>query len=383
MNPPIRVLVVDDSSLIREMLVKSLTVPGSVEVVGTASDGIKALAAVERLAPDVVTLDVEMPGLTGLEVLARIRDKALPVIVVASMREAASDLAVQALTAGAFDFYPKPSGPESFAKLQEDLGEKIKAASRFRRRALDRAAALTAPAASPLRARAGVEPSGSTPGSPRIATPTRQRAVQSGGALRAPVKGFARSLIAIGASTGGPQALAEVLKSFPANVPPVLIVQHMPEGFTKKFAERLDGKLAVRVQEASDGQRLKMGTVLLAPGTKQHMVLAREGHELVVRLVDSAPVMHHRPSVDILFRSCAEVLGRRTVAALLTGMGSDGARGLLEIHKTGATTIAQDEASCVVYGMPMEAIALGAADYVLPIQNVGPILVKIAQGGTI
>jgi two-component system chemotaxis response regulator CheB len=380
MSPPIRVLVVDDSSLIREMLVKSLTIPGSVEVVGTASDGLKALAAVERLAPDVVTLDVEMPGLTGLEVLARIRDKALPVIVVASMREAASDLAVQALTAGAFDFYPKPSGPESFAKLQEELGEKIKAASRFRRRALDRAAPATSALASRARPAADVVP----PGIGRIATPPRQRAVQPlGAAARAPAKGFARSLIAIGASTGGPQALSEVLRSFPANVPPVLIVQHMPEGFTKKFAERLDGKLAVRVQEASDGQRLKMGTVLLAPGTKQHMVLAREGHELVVRLVESAPVMHHRPSVDILFRSCAEILGRRTVAALLTGMGSDGARGLLEIHKTGATTIAQDEASCVVYGMPMEAIALGAADYVLPIGSIGPSLVKVAQGGVL
>ena len=381
MSPPIRVLVVDDSSLIREMLVKSLTVPGVVEVVGTASDGLKALAAVERLAPDVVTLDVEMPGLTGLEVLARIRDKALPVIVVASMREAASDLAVQALTAGAFDFYPKPSGPESFAKLHDELGEKIKAASRFRRRALDRAGPTTTVGTSPLRARATAD--AALPGATRIATPSRQKAVQPIGPSRAPAKGFARSLIAIGASTGGPQALAEVLRSFPANVPPVLIVQHMPEGFTKKFAERLDGKLAVRVQEATDGQRLKMGTVLLAPGTKQHMVLAREGHELVVRLVESAPVMHHRPSVDILFRSCAEILGRRTVAALLTGMGSDGARGLLEIHKTGATTIAQDEASCVVYGMPMEAIALGAADHVLPIGTIGPSLVKIAQGGTI
>lgn len=380
MSPPIRVLVVDDSSLIREMLVKSLTVPGVVEVVGTASDGVKALAAVERLAPDVVTLDVEMPGLTGLEVLARIRDKALPVIVVASMREAASDLAVQALTAGAFDFYPKPSGPESFAKLHDELGEKIKAASRFRRRALDRAAP---PAATTSALRPRAAPDAALPGAARIATPPRQKAVQPLGASRAPAKGFARSLIAIGASTGGPQALSEVLRSFPANVPPVLIVQHMPEGFTKKFAERLDGKLAVRVQEASDGQRLKMGTVLLAPGTKQHMVLAREGHELVVRLVESAPVMHHRPSVDILFRSCAEILGRRTVAALLTGMGSDGARGLLEIHKTGATTIAQDEASCVVYGMPMEAIALGAADHVLPIGAIGPSLVKVAQGGTI
>lgn len=378
MSPPIRVLVVDDSSLIREMLVKSLTVPGAVEVVGTASDGLKALAAVERLAPDVVTLDVEMPGLTGLEVLARIRDKALPVIVVASMREAASDLAVQALTAGAFDFYPKPSGPESFSKLQDELGEKIKAASRFRRRALDRAAGTSVAATSPPRARAPSD--GAPPGAARIATPSRQKAVQP---TRVPAKGFARSLIAIGASTGGPQALSEVLRSFPANVPPVLIVQHMPEGFTKKFAERLDGKLAVRVQEASDGQRLKMGTVLLAPGTKQHMVLAREGHELVVRLVDSAPVMHHRPSVDILFRSCAEILGRRAVAALLTGMGSDGARGLLELHKGGATTIAQDEASCVVFGMPMEAIALGAADHVLPIGAIGPSLVKVAQGGTI
>jgi two-component system chemotaxis response regulator CheB len=174
-----------------------------------------------------------------------------------------------------------------------------------------------------------------------------------------------------------------VLAAMPADSPPILVVQHMPANFTAKFAQRLDGLLAVRVKEAEDGDRLRRGLVLLAPGSLKHMVLRREGHDLVVRLLDEAPVGHHRPSVDVLFRSCAAVVGRRAVGAILTGMGADGARGLLSMRQAGSVTIAQNEATCVVYGMPMEAVSLGAAAHVLPLDQIGPAIARLVKPGAL
>jgi len=190
-------------------------------------------------------------------------------------------------------------------------------------------------------------------------------------------------LIAIGASTGGPDAVARVLKAFPAGMPPIVIVQHMPEGFTGKFAARLNSFCSIRVEEAHDGATLEPGLALIAPGTKCHMIVERNNADLVVRLIDAPPVMHHRPSVDVLFNSCAAVVGKRTVAALLTGMGTDGARGLLALRQAGAVTIAQDGESSVVYGMPMEAAAIGAAMHVLPILKIGESMVHATYGGDI
>jgi two-component system chemotaxis response regulator CheB len=185
----------------------------------------------------------------------------------------------------------------------------------------------------------------------------------------------------IGASTGGPEALLEVLRTMPEDAPPILIVQHMPDRFTATFARRLDSRLAVRVKEAEDGDLVRHGQVLLAPGTTRHMLLRRDAAGLVVRLEDSPAVMHHRPSVDKLFESCAQFAGRHVVAALLTGMGADGARGLLALRSAGAATIAQDEATSVVYGMPMEAVALGAAAHVLPLGAIGPALLRLSRHG--
>jgi two-component system chemotaxis response regulator CheB len=374
MNERTRVLVVDDSALMRELLAKVLSLDPDIEVVGTARDGASGLAAVDKWKPDVITLDVEMPGISGLEVLTRLKGKDVSVIVVSSVGESSSEITVQALTLGAFDFFPKPNGAAALAALGPDLSAKVKAAAAAKRRFAKR---------TPLRAPvAPASPSGRPPArtTPSSMAPRREARPIS---VLPTARGGGRQLIALGASTGGPEALGEVIRAFPADVPPVLIVQHMPEAFTAKFAQRLDSRCAATVQEAKDGTIVRPGLVLLAPGSKRHMILARSGHDLVVRLIESDPVMHHRPSIDVLFNSVADVLGRRAIAALLTGMGADGARGLLALRRAGAVTVGQDEATSVVYGMPMEAAALGAVMHVLPLEEIGPNLMRLALGGSI
>lgn len=359
-----RVLVVDDSALVRELLVRVLSSDPGVEVVGTARDGNAALAAYAKLRPEVMTLDVEMPGLSGIDVLRRMKDENVSVVLLTSTGDRGCDVAIQCLTLGAFDFIAKPAdGPSGFARMAAELVTKVKAGATASRRKASRARPAPTPAAVPER-----------PMPVATAASPAPRGLLRRAAGRDPI-------IAIGSSTGGPEALITVLSAMPADAPPILIVQHMPDRFTASFAKRLDARLAMTVKEAEDGDPVRHGLVLLAPGTNRHMLVRREASGLVVRLEDSPAVMHHRPSVDKLFDSCAATIGRQTVAAILTGMGADGARGLLALRRAGASTIAQDEATCVVYGMPMEAVALGAAAHVLPLGAIGPALLRLARGG--
>lgn len=350
-----RVLVVDDSALMRRLLHDILSADPELEVVGMAPDPIKAWEAIQILRPDVLTLDVEMPKMDGLDFLQRLmRARPLPVVMCSSLTEAACATTLRALELGAIDFVTKPRidverGVEGMAA---DLVAKVKAAARAR-----------------VKAR---------PGSGRHAI----AAMNVGEAPPPPLRKMSEAVTAIGASTGGTEALLAVLERLPADAPGVVVVQHMPEQFTRQFAARLDRRCAVRVKEAEDGDRVLPGHVLIAPGGARHMELARSGAHTYVRLVGSPPVNHHRPSVDVLFDSCARSLGPNAVGVLLTGMGADGAAGLLAMRRAGARTIAQDEATCVVFGMPKEAIACGAAEFVLPLGAVADGVLRLGGFGS-
>ena len=303
-------------------------------MVGTAPDPYLAWEKIRTLDPDVITLDVEMPRMDGITFLEKLmRRRPIPVVMVSSLTEAGCTTTLRALELGAIDFVTKPlvGLREGFPALAQELTEKVKVAAGARLR--------FSPTPLPIRPITGPRPIGTT-----------------------------QRLIALGASTGGTEAIREVLSALPADAPAVLIVQHMPEHFTRAFANRLDGLCAVRVKEAADGDRALAGHVLIAPGS-HHMRLVRDGATYVVRLGADAAVNRHRPSVDVLFHSCAEVAGTSAVGILLTGMGDDGARGLLAMRQAGATTLAQDEASCVVFGMPRAAIELGAAAHVVTLSS--------------
>jgi two-component system chemotaxis response regulator CheB len=332
MGRPIKVLVVDDSAVVRQLLANHLARDPAIEVVGTAPDPYLAWHKILTLAPDVLTLDVEMPRMDGLTFLEKLmRRRAMPVVMVSSLTEAGCSTTLRALELGAIDFVTKPASGlrERFPELAAELTEKVKVAAG-------------------VRMHRPVPPAITPPVAPVRALRTTQR------------------LIAIGASTGGTEAIRAFLSVLPADAPAILIVQHMPEKFTRAFAERLDGLCAVRVKEAVDGDRALAGHVLIAPGNL-HMRLVRDGATHLVRLADGPPVNRHRPSVDVLFHSCADVAGPNAVGVLMTGMGDDGARGLLAMRRAGAPTLAQDEASCVVFGMPRTAIELGAAERVVPL----------------
>lgn len=330
-------LVVDDSALMRQVLSLLLAQDPDIEVVAAAPDPYVAREKIIRCNPDVLTLDVEMPRMDGLAFLERLmRTRPMPVVMVSSLTETGCATTVRALELGAVDFVSKPTLDlrEHLPELAREVAAKVKVAATARvRRAVGppRAPARDRPPAGPLRS-------------------TDQ-------------------VIAVGASTGGTQALRNLLLGLPADGPGIAIVQHMPERFTRSFAERLDSLCAVRVKEAEDGDRVLTGHAFLAPGGR-HMRIAREGGLYRIRLDDEPPVSRHRPSVDVLFQSCASSAGPNAVGILLTGMGADGARGLLVMRQEGARTIAQDEASCVVFGMPKEAIALGAAEQVLPLSRI-------------
>ena len=341
-----RVLIVDDSALIRQLLTEILSQSPRLEVVGTATDPYAAWDKVQRLQTDVLTLDVEMPrmdGLTFLEKLMRLRP--MPVLMVSSLTERGAETTLRALELGAVDFVTKPriDVRDGTIELADELVAKVEAAAQARVRA-----PKPAPAAVSARPPAG---------------PLRFDATHK--------------VIALGASTGGTEALRDVLTALPADAPGIVVVQHMPEHFTRAFADRLDTLCQVRVKEASDGDRVLPGHVLIAPGN-HHMEVRVSGAYYTVRLHQGPPVNRHRPSVDVLFDSCAQVLGRNAIGAILTGMGADGARGLLHMREAGARTIAQDEASCVVYGMPREAALLGAAMEVLPLDRVAAALLRAA-----
>jgi len=326
----IKVLIIDDSALVRQLLTEILSHDPELEVVGAAMNPLIAREKVLRLEPDVITLDVEMPQMDGLTFLEKLmRAHPVPVVMVSSLTERGCDTTLRALELGAVDYVTKPriDVADGTVQLASEIIEKVKAAAR---------------------ARIGV---------------TRKRTEQAKTPLvtRALLK-TTHKVVAMGASTGGTEALREVLEPLPADTPGIVMVQHMPENFTRSFAGRLDSLCRVRVKEAEDGDRILPGHALLAPGNF-HMEVVRSGAEYHVRVFQGEPVNRHRPSVDVLFRSCAR-LGSNVVGVILTGMGADGARGLLEMREAGARTIAQDEASSVVFGMPKEAIALGGAEEV-------------------
>jgi two-component system chemotaxis response regulator CheB len=324
----VRVLVVDDSALMRKLIPQMLEGDQSIEVVGTAMDGNFCLKKIEELKPNVVTLDLQMPGMNGIDTLKEImRRHPLPVIVVSSHSIEGASITFKALGLGAFDFVTKPQDATAhMADAARQLIAKIKAAADCR---VVRAGSL-------------------------IAAPVRSEKIPAGKFALAPTK-----TVAIGISTGGPQAMEFLLAQLPPDFPgTILIVQHMPSGFTDMFARRLDELCALRVKEAQSGDVLQAGRVLICPGSR-HMTVKRLPMGDVVVLNDEAPVNGHRPSVDVLFRSMAQEYGRLGIAVLMTGMGEDGAQGLGEVKKAGGMTIAQNEESCVVYGMPKAAIERG------------------------
>ncbi len=354
----VRVLVVDDSALMRQLLTQILSSDPGIEVVGAAPDPIRAWQLVQTLRPDVITLDVEMPRMDGLAFLERLmRAHPMPVLMVSSLTERGCRTTLRALELGAVDVVTKPKidVARGIAELAGELVRKVKAAGAARPRARARVAAAAPVAPSPRSAllRAEARPSAM---------------------LRTTDVVFA-----LGASTGGTEALREVLVALPADSPGLVIVQHMPEAFTRAFAERLDGLTRIRVREARDGDTIRPGLALIAPGGTHHMEVVRSGAHYSVRLLPTPAVNHHRPSVDVLFRSCAHALGSNAVGAILTGMGGDGAAGLLAMRRAGARTIAQDEASCVVFGMPREAILAGAAEHVCSLDHVAPALLRLAH----
>jgi two-component system chemotaxis response regulator CheB len=338
---PTRVLIVDDSAVVRTMLAGAMEAEEDLQVVGTAADPFIARDLILQHAPDVVTLDLEMPRMDGLTFLRRLMTHhPLPVIVVSSLTRAGSEASIDALRAGAIDVIPKPGGPYTVGQVADRLKATIRAA----RAGGFRFGGPAAPAASP-----------------------EEAARVQGRRLR--------GLLAIGASTGGTQATEALLTRLPADCPPILIVQHMPASFTRAYAARLDAACPMRVAEAGDGERLRRGHALVAPGDF-HMVVEASGVELRTSIRPGPAVHHQRPSVDVLFHSLARLRGVPIVACLLTGMGGDGADGMLALRGQGAGTIAQDEHSCIVFGMPREAIRKGAAGRVVPLLDMPAAIVE-------
>lgn len=344
----IRVLIVDDSALIRRVLSEELSKFEDIEVVGTAIDPYVARDKILSLRPDVITLDIEMPRMDGLSFLSKLMHHyPMPVVIVSSLSKENSEIALHALELGAVEVIPKPGSQFSLPDVPHRLIQAIRAAA-------------VADVTKRGRAPAG-EASGPQPAMPILSS------IQT-----------SHKILAIGASTGGTQAIETVLRSMPATMPGATIVQHMPEYFTKAFAERLNKVCNIEVREARDNDMVLTGVALIAPGN-HHMVLERSGAQYQVRIKDGPPVHHQRPSVDVLFQSVARNAGRNALGVILTGMGADGAKGLLAMKESGAHTIAQDEQSCVVFGMPKEAIKLGAASAVVPLPEIAPaVLSKFA-----
>ena len=339
----IRVLVVDDSAVVRQVLSGEISKAKDIEVVGTAADPYIARDKIVALNPDVITLDLEMPRMDGLTFLAKLmKFHPLPVIVVSSLTPRGSDTALRALELGAVDVVGKPGGSYTVGDIAAELVEKIRAASTARFRTAASAPVESAPAA-------GV-----------------------------PLLNMTHKVLAIGASTGGTEAIKTVLMGLPATTPGTVIVQHMPEHFTAAFAARLNGLCPMEVREARSGDLVAPGVALLAPGNR-HMVLRRSGAQFSVEVKGGPPVHYQRPSVDVLFHSVASQAGGNAVGTILTGMGADGAGGLLAMRQAGARTLAQDEATCVVFGMPREAIRLGAAEQVVPLQGMAARILSTLQ----
>jgi two-component system chemotaxis response regulator CheB len=341
----IRVLIVDDSALMRQVLTVLLSKDPDIEVIGVAPDPYAARDKIKALNPDVLTLDVEMPKMDGLTFLEKLmRGHPMPVVMVSSLTEAGCQTTLRALELGAVDFITKPKLDlrEGMEELAQDIIAKVKAAA----------------VATVKRQASGVRRE-MTP-----ITPHPSPLTSRGAMIKTTDK-----IIAIGSSTGGTEAVKEVLEVLPPNTPPILITQHMPERFTKTWADRLNSLCRISVKEAEDGDSVLPGHALIAPGS-YHMTLVRSGARYTVNINQEPPVNRHRPSVDVMFASVARYAGANAVGVILTGMGGDGAKELLAMKQAGAFTIAQDEGSCVVFGMPKEAIKLGGVDQVLPLVDI-------------
>ena len=345
----IRVLIVDDSALMRQLLSEILGAAPGIEVVGSAQDPYVARDRIKELDPDVLTLDVEMPRMDGLTFLRNLmRLRPMPVVMVSSLTERGAEVTLHALELGAVDFVRKPDGPiaAGMREYADELIEKIRMAATIKVKPL-----RTAPSAA----------------TPETQEPSPARTLSS---FRTTDR-----VLAIGASTGGTEAIKEVLMRLPPDTPGVVIAQHIPAGFSAAFAERMNRQTGLVVKEAADGDRVMLGHAYIAPGD-YHLQLARDGARYVCRLDRGEPVNRHRPSVDVLFRSVARAAGTNACAALLTGMGADGAQGLKELRDLGVHTIAQDEATSVVWGMPGEAVKRGGAVEVLPLPDIAAALLK-------
>ena len=355
MQRKIKVLIVDDSALVRQILVEILKTAQDMDVVGTASDPFMARERIKETNPDVLTLDVEMPRMDGLTFLANLmRLRPMPVVMVSSLTERGCETTLRALELGAVDFVSKPK--IDVAGTLRDFSDEI--LSKIRIAAGARVVARSAPPTStnvpPKHSADAIIPANSA--SRMLRTTDR--------------------IIAVGASTGGTEAIRELLTGLPADSPAVVIAQHIPAAFSGPFAKRMDGLCALRVSEPVDGQYIMAGHVYIAPGGR-HLLIERDGARYRCRLNDGPPVNRHCPSVDVLFRSVASQVGPNAVGVILTGMGDDGARGLKEMHDMGAPTLAQDEATSVVWGMPGAAVKLGAVDDVLPLNRVASEIMRL------
>jgi two-component system chemotaxis response regulator CheB len=359
-----RVVVVDDSALVRSLLTEIINRQRDMECVGAASDPYVAREMIRNLDPDVITLDVEMPRMDGLDFLSKLmRLRPMPVVMVSTLTERGAEVTLKALELGAIDFVAKPKigVADGLKQLAEEITEKIRTASKAR---VSRPAHLHATPA------AGAAPgtTGAT-GTPAAHAPAAPRPVASLGRLST------EKIIFIGASTGGTEATKEVLVNLPPDSPAVVITQHMPPGFTKSYANRLDGLCKIRVKEAVDGERVLPGHAYIAPGGL-HLSVERSGANYIARVTDGEPVNRHKPSVEVLFESAARVVGQNAYGIMLTGMGADGARAMRTMKDAGSYNVCQDEATCVVFGMPREAIAHGAAHEVLPLNQIAGHLIE-------
>ncbi len=350
-----RVIVVDDSALVRSLLAEIINRQSDMECIGTANDPLIAREMIREMNPDVITLDVEMPKMDGIEFLGRLmRLRPMPVLMISTLTEQGAEVTLRALELGAVDFVAKPriGVAGGLSELSNEIVDKIRVAAVAHVRRAPSAAASAS----------------STSGPERVAPMALGRL-------------STEKLICIGASTGGTEAIREVLTQFPADSPGIVITQHMPPGFTKSFAARLDSLCHIAVKEAQDGERILPGHAYIAPGGKQFRI-GRSGANYVAVVDDAEPVNRHKPSVEVLFNSAAQFAGRNAYGIMLTGMGNDGAKAMREMKDKGSYNYVQDEASCIVFGMPREAIAHGAADEILPLSQIAPALIARLKGST-
>ena len=358
LKPKIRVIVVDDSALVRSLLAEIVNRQPDMECVGAAHDPLIAREMIRELNPDVITLDVEMPRMDGIDFLGRLmRLRPMPVLMISTLTERGAEVNLRALELGAIDFVAKPrvGVANGLQELATQIVDKIRVAAVAQVRRL-------------------VVPPGVVASVPK---PAASRGIAAGGGLG---RISTEKIVAIGASTGGTEAIREVLTHLPADCPAIVITQHMPPGFTTSFAARLDSLCQMTVKEAEHGERLLPGHAYIAPGGR-HFSITRSGANYMAVVDDAAPVNRHKPSVEVLFKSIATHAGRNACGVMLTGMGADGAVAMREMRNAGSYNFVQDEASCVVFGMPREAIAHGAADEVLPLTHIAPALLGKLRGG--